>query len=100
MAKQDTAAGLNPGDTVEAVTPHTGRTITVGKITYPIVRTYYNSTQDAVIDVYSKTRTVDTRKGFRDITLLIHTRCQDKGLQKKYCRNTEDTNVEVNIDVE
>jgi hypothetical protein len=79
--------------------PTPGRTITVGKITYPIIRTYYNPLQDAVIDVYEKTRTVETRKGDKEVALQVHIRSRDEALQKKYARD-KNTNVEVNIDVE
>ena len=80
-------------------TPATGRTITVGKITYPIVKTYYNSLQDAVIDVYEKTRIVETRKGDKEVALQVHIRSKDEALQKKHSRNRNE-NVEVNVDVE
>jgi hypothetical protein len=76
------------------------RMVTVSGITYPVVRTYYDVSQDLVIDVYEKTKTVPVRGGgFKDVTLFKHTCCTDPELQKKYRRGDKKViELEVEID--
>ena len=75
------------------------RTVVIGGVAYPVVRTYYDVKRDIVNDVYEKTKTVPTRKGDRDITIQKHILCREPAIQKKH-RRGDKTEIEVNVDVE
>ena len=60
---------------------------TISGIPYEVVRTYYDSHQNSVIDVFRKTKIVQNRRGEDvEVELYLKARCQNEELQKKYVR--------------
>ena len=78
-----------PKNAKASTTPNTGtgRFHVVRGISYPVIRSYYDGNQDAVIDVVEVTKTTPRKNGtIRTTTVLRHVYCKDAALQAKYSR--------------
>ena len=67
---------------------------------WPVIRTYYNTARNAVMDVLEVTKVIASRHGNPPETVVIemHVHCQDEDLKAKYesrTANVEIANVEV-----
>lgn len=82
--------------------PGTGRFHQVRGISYPVIRSYYDGKQDAVIDVVEVTKSTPRKNGtVRTSTVLRHVFCKDAALQAKYSRKQAQQDVsQVIADVE
>lgn len=81
-----------------AATKKAPRCHVVRGISYPVVRSYFDSRRGAVVDVIRVNKTVQDRRGnIKDVELFRHVVCPDQDIQTRFAQ--KDTRVEVNIDV-
>lgn len=98
------AAAMPEEQAIETPKQGTGRFHVVRGISYPIVRSYYDRNQDAVIDVVQVKKLIPRKNGtMRESTLHRHVYSKDEALQDKYCIKRapkEAVNQSVIVDVE
>lgn len=75
--------------------PKSGRVHIIRGIPRPVVRSYYDPRQNAVVDVLQIDKTVQTRTGPREVTLFRHVYCNDDSIQAKHKKSDEVVELEV-----
>lgn len=90
MARPNNSGGEKAAPATDAApaTEKPKRVHVIGGIPHPVVDTYFDPAQNAVIDVIEKTKIVQNRRGDDvEVTIYRHTYCNDKDLQAKFKRD-------------